>query len=341
MIKVTVAALLLVGIIIFFTGCASKKYEWLATECAPKNYPMQIISGAFICPNGYVQELPLNKIISNGWGTRVSTHIVGSKFKPLPSKLEITWFSFTEDKFYSGEFELPLEVIRTLMKQGYVDHTGNEQKKEIFNRFMAGVAPGGHVSVWLAGSSDSRAIANFKAKEIDVPWKTVLDNPSVTRKDYIKLILSKDVAEALTPLESPIVRWQEYERQYKWKLKFETPQEMESVFINSLNGERRFLNYQSKHPLNLQKLTYDIHAVPENIRYVFETTDKKRYSIKIYFDHQKVFKAFKEFEAESEEFKLEVKFESWKGKPQITLVNGDKMMKITDFSIKKNSLAGK
>ncbi|MCM8532327.1 MAG: DUF2931 family protein [Lentisphaeraceae bacterium] len=338
MIKVTVAALLFVVIL---TGCASKKYEWLATESAPKNYPMQIIYGAFICPNGYVQKVPHSKIINEGWGTIISHWIIGDRFKPLPSKLEITWFSFTENKFYDGEFDLPLDKITALMNEGYVSHTGSGQEKEIYNKFMAGVAPGGHVSVWATGGSDIRAIATFKAEEIDVPWKYVLDNPSITREAYIESVLSKRVTEETSPLKTPIVLWQEYEQQFKWKLKFETPQTVESVFLNFLNGERRYLDYNSKHPLNLKKLTNNVHPVPENIRYVFETAEKKKYLIKIYFDHQKTFEAFKGFEAESGEFKLEVKFESWKGRPQISLISGSQTIPITDFTLKKNSLAAK
>ncbi|MCP3873094.1 MAG: DUF2931 family protein, partial [Desulfobacteraceae bacterium] len=98
------------------TGCMQKdkimkKFEWLPTECAPKNYPMKIVRGDFIFKNKNSIYIPDGRFIMDGWGEVGSIDIVGEDFKPLPVRLRILWFSYTEDKFYAGDFDLPYEKI--------------------------------------------------------------------------------------------------------------------------------------------------------------------------------------------------------------------------------------
>ena len=54
------------------------KFDWLATESAPENFPMRIISGSFIAPDGYSLYIPNSKRIDYGWGSMVSSHVVGA-----------------------------------------------------------------------------------------------------------------------------------------------------------------------------------------------------------------------------------------------------------------------
>lgn len=95
-----------------------EKYYWLPTECAPKNYPARIYSGYLVYEGGSVY-VPSSAFINNGWGEIGSTHAVGDDFKPVPYRLDLTWFSYTESKFYTGSFELPKEKISQLFQEGY------------------------------------------------------------------------------------------------------------------------------------------------------------------------------------------------------------------------------
>ena len=90
------------------------KYGWLPTESSYEKYPMSIIAGDLVFSDGTSIYIPSSKIIENGWGELGSTHVVGERLKPLPVKIEISWFSYTEDKFYSGVFSLPYEKITAI-----------------------------------------------------------------------------------------------------------------------------------------------------------------------------------------------------------------------------------
>ena len=126
----------------------TKTFDWLATECAPKNYPMEIIDGTFFY---HKQEhglyIPSGGTICEGWGTMISSHIVGEDLKPLPDRLQITFFSYMEDAFYKGEFELPYDKIVEMFETGY--YSPEEEGETTYQRIMCGVAPGGTVAVWL------------------------------------------------------------------------------------------------------------------------------------------------------------------------------------------------
>lgn len=47
---------------------ATNKFDWLASESAPNDYPMKIISGHFHDPDGGSLYVPNGKLIYEGWG---------------------------------------------------------------------------------------------------------------------------------------------------------------------------------------------------------------------------------------------------------------------------------
>src|SRR5690625_7626696 len=96
--------------------------------------------------------VPSGGLLDKGWGEMISTHIVGPDLKPLPDQLEIKFFSFLEDQFYEGVFDLPYETILSLFKEQSING-GRE-----YHRIMIGFAPGGYVAVWLQGQTNMRAV---------------------------------------------------------------------------------------------------------------------------------------------------------------------------------------
>ena len=133
-------------------GATMDKYNWQATESAPKSYPMQVVSGTLFY-HGQNQGLyvPDGSSIDDGWGSGISSHIVGPDLKPLPDRLQITFFSYTENQFYVGKFDLPYEKILALFKAGYDLRRGGGHTT--YGQIVVGIAPGGAVAVWVSGLS--------------------------------------------------------------------------------------------------------------------------------------------------------------------------------------------
>ena len=87
------------------------KFDWQATDSAPRNYPMEILAGNLGYPEGGSLYVPDKSTIAHGWGEEGSSHVVGPELKPLPNTLGISFFSYTENQFYGGRFDLPYDKI--------------------------------------------------------------------------------------------------------------------------------------------------------------------------------------------------------------------------------------
>ena len=113
---------------------------------------MEIIKGTFIYKDESKKGLyiPSGGTLVDGWANPVSSHVTGDKYKPLPDRLEITFYSFSEKQFYKGNFKLPYDKILSLFKKG-VELSGENKP---LGRIMVGIAPGGVVAVWVIVSAE-------------------------------------------------------------------------------------------------------------------------------------------------------------------------------------------
>ena len=194
------------------------KYQWLPSESAHQSYPVQIVKGDFIFKDRSSIYLPAGKVVNNGWGKIGSTHLVGDKLKPLPYEIKLSWFSYTEDKFYAGDFMLPFEKIKNLFKAGVVSPSTGQ--KITYETIIVGLAPGGAVSVWLETEGVVLEVATFQASEAKLDWKLVLDNEDVSREDYIRMVLEEALGlDGFATLKSKGVPGnlsEVYRKQYDW-----------------------------------------------------------------------------------------------------------------------------
>ena len=78
------------------------------------------------------------------WVNLAQVHVVGDDFKPLPNKLVITWFSYIENKFYTGEFDLPYDKIKQLFDEG-LDVYSKWKTYNIWIYIMVGLGLNGEI----------------------------------------------------------------------------------------------------------------------------------------------------------------------------------------------------
>jgi hypothetical protein len=224
------------------------KFEWLATESAPKHYPMEIIRGTFVY-HGEAEAglyIPSGGTLKKGWGEAISSHLVGEKYKPLPDRLEIYFFSYAEKQFYKGEFDLPYERILALFRDGVANPTvfPNGDTMPNYSRIMAGVAPGGVVAVWVTGRKTAEVFFG-QAQKVEL-------NPSAAFALQFKdkadsdAYMEEGLVEALTPaeLESlkrdgiPFGLWARYRNRYDWQPRFTDGHNPVDIDLFYLNGEK-------------------------------------------------------------------------------------------------------
>jgi hypothetical protein len=317
------------------SGATMSKYEWTATECAPKDYPMKIVSGLL----HYVGEtdaglyVPSGGTINKGWGTSVSTHLVGPQLKPLPERLHIVYFSHTENQFYRGEFKLPYDRIATLFKEGY--YNARDREHTGYREIMVGVAPGGTVAVWLLGVGKTTEVFLGRAEKADVDWRRVNDNPEISRKDYIERRLAESLSpETLKRIKErpvPVDLWQRFHARYRWAPVFMavTPPEVIN-YVGYLNGEEDTFVY----PIS-KAVAGETRATPRAIHFPWVTKDGRKHSVQLSFDETETLAAFEKLGSRQQALELEIKMDEATRQLLVWLRNNQESLELKKISSKR------
>jgi hypothetical protein len=103
------------------------------------------------------------------------------------------------------------------------------------------MAPGGDISVWAGARRIIKEVATFRAQPASLPWSKVLDNPTVTRAEYVALELKRALSpEALKRVQStpvPVGRWALFARRFAWTPRLQAGSTGRDLWIKGLNGE--------------------------------------------------------------------------------------------------------
>ena len=273
-------------------GSTMTKFDWLATESAPDGFPMIIIRGSFIAPDGTSLYIPSGARVDLGWGNMSSSHVVGPDLKSLPSRVEIEFFSYTENVFYKGEFELPYDTIVRLFNEGY--YSSKEKGHTTYQRIMVGMAPGGGVAVWLLGMNRITEVFYGKAEKAqDIPWTKVTKATGITREAYIHVVLNDAIGinkiNELKQIGIPLARWDSYRVHYPWQpviIADNPPTLINGVFY--FNGEEDYFRY----PLDEQTASA-LRPIPREIYYRWDNPDGDIEYPEFHFDEVEIYAAFK------------------------------------------------
>ncbi|TDW44268.1 DUF2931 family protein [Flavobacterium sp. 270] len=189
----------MVVLLIIVLGCKKQekdmfvkieKFEWSSAVSADECYPMRVINGSFILSDSTSVWIPSREILRGTWGFSNSSYVVGEDNKKVPESMEITWFSYTENKFYTGDFELPQKKIYEIFKKDYGTsfYPDGEEYKKAYNTLEVGIAPLGMITVWMGGSAGYKEIGTYQAHEtFDEDWNDFsknLDRKSVMKSYY-------------------------------------------------------------------------------------------------------------------------------------------------------------
>lgn len=267
-----------------------KKYHWLPSENAPSNYPAEIYSGYFYYGDKSNIYIPNRRMIDFGWGEPGSVDIVGDEMKEAPHKLEITWVSYTENKNYTGTFDLDVKKIDSLFATGYPDDNTDSIGK--FSTISVGLAPRGRVVVWMSGDRSKQVeVGSYQAKETGpLNWSIVYPNMKGTMQEYINLELAKFPAEIQQQIKDkkiPFGYWDSLRKRYNWK-----PVTQSSALVNRIDIDYFNKEHDFKFGEGLKHTTYALSAVPEAISIYWHDKYKRYLRTDIFFDEKEAFQIF-------------------------------------------------
>ena len=239
----------LTGLCIFLTSCGddamsknAMEFDWHATESAPEHYPMEIIRGTFYYKGqDHGLYIPSGGTLYAGWGQMNSRHVTGPDKKPLPDRVDVIFYSYTEKQFYRAQFDLPYERILALFRQAYAE----EPRDPYYSAIMLGIAPGGAVSVWLKGYKITEVFFG-QAEKVNIDPGDGFGLPFDSKEEsdaYIEGILTDSLNESeLKSLQKngvPFGTWARYRNLYKWAPVYpegKLPRKSEMT-VDFLNGE--------------------------------------------------------------------------------------------------------
>lgn len=253
-----------------------KKYEWLPTANAPEFYPTYIHDGHFYLEDGGSVYIPTAFVNCNGWGNSGSTHTQGEDLKALPVKMDITWASYMENKFYTGTWDMPIATLKKLFEKGTIDwRTGSISN---YTQIIVNCAPGGIVVVWVYGDDQQIEVARFQAKETHVAMKDLIPaNPTLSYEEYFDR--SESVPEAYENLKRNGIQydiWDIYRKKYEWRARTEiVGHQLMNIGFKMFNGEEETIfNENITEPV--KENPFKLRAVPKQLNFILKIIENVR-----------------------------------------------------------------
>lgn len=293
----------------------TEKFEWDGDATAPHDYPMWIIyPHSFILSDGYEAVIPNDSFMADGWEGSANSWSVGESNKAMPDSLKIAWYSYTENKFYKGNFKMPQEKIYNLFNEGYLiyginwikadknDDYKKELHKETFSALTVGLAPKGMVVVWASGQNKIE-IGRFQGEEVqegseaDKMWKQIAelsDRPISVKQSIAKF--TPEVREEVLNDKISSKRWDDYRLRYAWKVAFNQSLEIYKYQIHFFNSEHfGYPPTEDQTSYNKNILEIKDKAVPSWLDLFVKSKDGLKHLIRIdSFDEQEIIQSFKD-----------------------------------------------
>ncbi|MFB9078283.1 DUF2931 family protein [Flavobacterium procerum] len=167
--------ILIANLIQIYNYKADERFEWSSGVLSKKGNVVQVSTCYFHHTNNWNYDVDKNRIIDNGWND-INFSEKSKENSFYPDSLSITWFSYTEKKFYNGNFKLPYAIILEKAKQlrettnPYKSNFANENPNQVLLYFFAEILPKGKLLVWISDADKNLKISEYQAKTVNETW---------------------------------------------------------------------------------------------------------------------------------------------------------------------------
>ena len=222
------------------------RYEWDICISGSKNHPSEVYRGSFVLDDGFNKEFRSlgggGRMYEGYWSSPGNTMTSADRY-PLPIELSVIWFSFTEAKFYGGNFELPYGKIVDLFQE----NSQIRKSDGIGLSLRVGFAPGGLVTVWASCGPYLANVAHFQGKEMEVTLEEFRPTYNAkTIEEFVKKRMTNApyAVEYLKThtIDSEIALFKRYMERFNtgFKVSFASPQvnKISNFNVQFANGER-------------------------------------------------------------------------------------------------------
>jgi hypothetical protein len=276
-----------------------KKYQWLATVSAPKEYPAEVYLGNLIADDFSYGFDAIWGTQNTGWGNQGGTMSVSTEQMEIPHTLEFTWLSLVEKKFYTGKWQLDKEKITALFEEGFMNYYTH--KRATYDTFIIGLAPKGRVVLWASAAGITKEVGVFQAHDTIITKEKAYENARyMLEKDYAENIVNDPIYKTFKPeILEKIAKYGRpdpsvydlYRERYNWKSIILLPEGgvLDETNTSFFNGEIEILRGNE-----LLNDTFSLRTVPNGLAFFYNNKTNSRYGFWADpFDEQEILNAFK------------------------------------------------
>jgi Protein of unknown function (DUF2931) len=304
------------------------KFEWYPSSTAPADFPFKMTNAEFTFADNQKISLPVELFGRSGWINIGSIELMNERVKPIPVGLTFNWFSFREQKFYRYDGPIPADKIAAMFKTGFTSPIDN--KKRTFENIIVGVAPYGHLCLYLEGNGVCEEVDMLNGEEVHLSEQEIAKYVSIykTLQNYVDVSFKQSNILSLRDkidlnLYSARKYTTDYKKKYACQLTPALSKNMLSIRINNFNGERLYW-YEKE----IQQMP-DSMTVPSEITITWSRPEDKStcYSV-VTFDENEIFSAFKKIEVFNEPIRIQPEINTMNFETEVYIISGKNAIKL-------------
>ncbi|WP_316804968.1 DUF2931 family protein [Pedobacter nototheniae] len=261
---------------------AGDRFEWSSGVYSMPGNTVQVAKCTFSYADHWNYSINNDKILNNGRDDINYTE-KGLEKAFYPDSLDISWYSYTERKFYGGNFLLPYRLINDLARQlrnttkSYNIDYARANPDKVRLQFLAEVLPNGKLTVWLSDLDKYIEIGKYQAKQINKTWE--IFNSSYGNSETNKKI---NIASQTSLVMD----------EYAYSIEIQLPDllSLRTLSVNPYNQTSWKLDKESPQPIPVFK------HIPKDIMFTWGTS-KKEYWTQWSFKDEEILSAFKKLQS--------------------------------------------
>lgn len=166
-----------------------RTFQYEIYGCAHDLFPTETHFGLFRLDDGTVADIPQQYPFSGPWGDCSVENVSIQQERTLPQAIELLYLSVVEEKFYYLKIPVNPQVMESVF-----DETLKRTDRELA-RIIIGMAPYGHIALWLGNDKKQLLLGWLKGCEIQLSMNEFLpERDDLSLSGYCHAYIEKDIS---------------------------------------------------------------------------------------------------------------------------------------------------
>ncbi|OAH64706.1 hypothetical protein AXA65_18730 [Chryseobacterium sp. FP211-J200] len=255
----------------------NNQYRWNIETTADEGYHMEILSGGFYDQKGEeIAGIQSDMRLQSGL-LGDSGSITVENYRAIPSQMNLEWFSYAEDKFFKGKFQLDIERIKSIFHN------------TAYQGFKIAPIPGGRFMLYAYAEGSTELFRIYKGQEVQVTnFKEVMRyTVDETRSEYLvdfRKSMPLQTQQEIASKSISLHIWDDISIKYPWKYTVQAEGfDKLAITMQKDEGGANFIDAEEDWKADVDYYTTSFpKPIPTEIDGKFETPAGRAFTIRIY-----------------------------------------------------------